>query len=56
MPSPSVGAGEYAVLSGRVVGGELLEGERVVHVSAFPLGEGGGGPIAAPSRRRRSRG
>jgi hypothetical protein len=55
-PSPSVGAGEYAVLSGRVVGGELMEGGRVVHVSAFPVETPNGPPIASPRQRRRSRG
>jgi hypothetical protein len=36
--APSVGAGSYQVLSGSVVGGELRDGERLVHRSAFPSG------------------
>jgi hypothetical protein len=62
--SPSVGLGRYRVLSGGVVGGELVDGERVAHLSAFPVRRderGGGGsqiemgPVAPPSRRRRNR-
>jgi hypothetical protein len=53
-PSPSVGIGEYAVLSRTVVGGELLEAERVVHVSAFPVEAPQGRPIASPRQRRRN--
>ena len=66
VPSRSVGAGEYRILRGRVLGGELIQENRVVHVSAFPADEGRifggdsnrptgprGTPIARPSRRRR---
>jgi hypothetical protein len=68
--SPTVGNGRYGVLAGIVIGGELRdgatgEGERVVHLSAFPGREPGVGgdprtadrdaPIAPPSRRRRRR-
>lgn len=38
-PAPTVGAGAYRVLSGPVTGGELLAGDRTVHLSAFPLAE-----------------
>ena len=34
--SPTPGKGTYAVLTGDVVGGELIDGERVAHLSAFP--------------------
>jgi hypothetical protein len=61
--SPTVGQGSYAVLSGVVIGGELRDGESVVHLSAFPGREASGGaaedsdrpqqPIAPPSRRWR---
>lgn len=40
VPSNSVGAGEYRILRGRVLGGELIHDARVVHVSAFPADEG----------------
>jgi hypothetical protein len=62
--SPSVGLGRYHVLSGDMVGGELVDAERVAHVSAFPVrhhASGGGeppidaSPLAPPSRRRRNR-
>jgi hypothetical protein len=62
--SPSVGLGRYRVLSGDVVGGELVDGERIAHLSAFPVRRqsSGGGmppidvtPVAPPSRRRRQR-
>jgi hypothetical protein len=60
--SQTVGLGEYRVLAGTVVGGELKEGDRLVHLSAFPAEARGGGsgprgpqpiidPIAPPSRR-----
>jgi len=62
--SPTVGQGRYAVLSGVVIGGELKDAERVVHLSAFPARDASGGPeenavdqrhpIAPPSRRRRN--
>jgi hypothetical protein len=63
--SETVGIGEYRVLAGAVAGGELKEGERLVHLSAFPAeareddGRPRGprpivDPIAPPSRRRRS--
>jgi hypothetical protein len=60
--SPTVGAGEYAVLSGGVIGGELSVAEVLVHLSAFPVIERPGSttresytgaPISPPSRRRR---
>jgi hypothetical protein len=65
IPSESVGAGEYRILRGRVLGGELIHGDRMVHVSAFPAMEENQdsdaaqsarrrpGPIARPSYRRR---
>ncbi len=62
VPAPTVGKGSYAVLTGRVIGGELLDGESVVHLSAFPADEGGRGgrydilreaALARPSERRR---
>jgi hypothetical protein len=60
--SPTVGAGRYAVLAEKVVGGELTDGDRHVHLSAFPVeprtrrASGGvplDAPISPPSRRRR---
>lgn len=67
--SDSVGMGEYRILRGEVLGGELIERKQVVHLSAFPTldrrqngsGNGNGGghgplsdpPIAPPSSRRR---
>jgi hypothetical protein len=60
--APSVGIGTYSVLSGAVVGGELVDGGRIAHLSAFPVHEprtGGGdrlpneSPVAPPSTRRR---
>jgi hypothetical protein len=59
--SPTVGLGSYSVLAGEVIGGELKDDGRVVHLSAFPGARRGGGsgtgrhdsPIAPPSRRRR---
>ncbi len=63
VPAPTVGKGSYAVLTGRVIGGELLDGESVVHLSAFPGDSGGYGRggydvlqaarVARPSERRR---
>jgi hypothetical protein len=59
IPSLSVGSGEYRILRGRVLGGELVDHGQVVHVSAFPADEGrifGGDPNqdgSAPSPRRR---
>ena len=62
--APTVGRGAYRVLSGEVVGGELEDGGRTVHVSAFPVeGEavtrpyggsriGSEPPLPPPSRRR----
>lgn len=47
IPSLSVGSGEYRILRGRVLGGELIDNGHVVHVSAFPADEGrifGGDP------------
>jgi len=56
VPSHSVGAGEYRILRGRVLGGELVHDARVVHVSAFPADEGrsfGSGPNPDGSSRPR---
>jgi hypothetical protein len=62
-PSPTVGEGEYAVLSGEVVGGELNGAVGLVHLAAFPANirpiyrtnDGAAiDPLAPPSRRRRS--
>jgi hypothetical protein len=61
--APTVGRGRYSVLARTVVGGELVDAERVAHLSAFPRrgreGGDGGGPgvrresyIQPPSRRR----
>ncbi|HEX9109279.1 MAG TPA: DUF6569 family protein, partial [Longimicrobiales bacterium] len=59
--APTVGSGRYSVLTGTVLGGELLDGERVAHLSAFPadegpttLGEPYQGRLARPSQRRRN--
>ena len=63
-PSESVGLGEYRVLHGIVLGGELVNDGHTVHLSAFPArsrqNQAGwtesapeGGPIARPSQRRR---
>jgi hypothetical protein len=38
--APSVGLGDYHVLTGEVVGGELGHGGRVAHLSAFPRRDG----------------
>ena len=62
--SESVGVGEYHILDGAVLGGELVDGGQLVHLSAFPnlhgtaLGDDGSidtlsPPIARPSQRRR---
>lgn len=61
--APTVGKGRYAVLTGAVIGGELLEGEIVAHLSAFPAEERSAGPdpvdgpcdapLPRPSERRR---
>jgi len=62
--SESLGMGEYRILTDTVLGGELIQGPRLIHLSAFPLeenrnrnGNGGGGdpvrPITPPSIRRR---
>jgi len=72
VPSLSVGAGEYRILRGRLLGGELVNGDQLVHLSAFPAfqhergmedgpgnGPGGsGGPRGGPIARpsRRLRG
>jgi hypothetical protein len=62
--APTVGRGAYRVLSGAVVGGELEDDGRTVHVSAFPPDEetvarpygaariGSEPPLPPPSRRR----
>ena len=66
LPAPPVGLGEYRVLNGKILGGELEETGHLVHLSAFPaevngLGRTGNGapyhgsPIARPSRRGRGR-
>jgi hypothetical protein len=61
-PSESVGSGEYSILDGPVLGGELVENEHLVHLSAFPNLNGNmqqeredipQSPIARPSHRRR---
>jgi hypothetical protein len=63
VPAPTVGSGEYAILSGGVVGGELTLDGALVHLSAFPVVEHPPradveefryGPIAPPSRRWRT--
>lgn len=62
--APSVGAGAYAVLTGQVIGGELVDAEQIVHLSAFPRDDQAWAelfsrtpapetPLAPPSRRRR---
>jgi hypothetical protein len=62
--APTVGRGSYRVLSGAIVGGELEDDGRTVHVSAFPPDEeaaarpygqariGTEPPLPPPSRRR----
>lgn len=35
--APTVGAGSYRVLTGTVTGGELVDDDRTVHLTAFPL-------------------
>jgi hypothetical protein len=66
-PSESVGVGEYRILEGSALGGELAHDDRLVHLSAFPpetVAHDADGepvveqvrppdPIAPPSRRRR---
>jgi hypothetical protein len=57
-----VGKGTYAVLAGAVIGGELLDGDAVAHLSAFPAEEWPEGrrgpavidqaPLPPPSYRR----
>lgn len=55
----TVGKGTYRVLSGRVMGAELEDAGKLVHLSAFPADEDGrdresiGEPIASPRRRHR---
>lgn len=60
--SESVGSGEYRILDGSVLGGELVDDGQLVHLSAFPNLDGtrheGEGitpptPLARPSHRRR---
>ncbi len=61
VPSPTVGKGTYAVLAGSIIGGELLDGAAVAHLSAFPAQERPEGlrgslheaPLPPPSVRRR---
>jgi hypothetical protein len=63
-PGQTVGRGTYGVLSGAVVGGELTDGPRLAHLSAFPTEQPHGGrnqddrdePIVAPPSRRRTHG
>ncbi|HET6361917.1 MAG TPA: hypothetical protein VFH11_07650 [Gemmatimonadota bacterium] len=62
--APTMGRGAYRVLSGEVVGGELEDDGRTVHVSAFPVEDeavgrpygrariGSEPPLPPPSRRR----
>ncbi|MGW8267524.1 MAG: ARPP-1 family domain-containing protein [Longimicrobiales bacterium] len=38
-PSDSVGMGEYRILRGSALGGELVNGDHLVHLSAFPTEE-----------------
>jgi hypothetical protein len=61
-PSESVGSGEYRILDGPVLGGELVEDGHLVHLSAFPNLNGDmepgredipSMPLARPSHRRR---
>ena len=60
--SPTAGKGRYCVLRGLVIGGELDDGERLVHLSAFPAARQPeppgppltGGPLPPPSWRRRT--
>jgi hypothetical protein len=40
--APTVGRGEYRVLSGRVMGGELIDTCGLVHLSAFPTSQESG--------------
>jgi hypothetical protein len=40
--APTVGRGEYRVLSGHVMGGELMDTSGLVHLSAFPTAEESG--------------
>lgn len=55
----TVGAGNYEVLTGSVIGGELTHESAMVHLSAFPAVEHDRSatadphPISPPSRRRR---
>lgn len=57
--APSVGRGDYSVLVGDVVGGELKDAEQLAHLSAFPAPEPRrrddvvGPPLPPPSSRRR---
>ncbi len=66
VPVETVGLGEYRLLSGNVLGGELIHEARLVHLSAFPADEGEtalqehnpfhvppGTPIHRPRRGRR---
>ena len=62
--SPTVGEGTYSMLSGTVIGGELMDQTRVAHLSAFPsehrsadgtvrTAERPTRPVPPPSHRRR---
>ncbi|MBT8395445.1 MAG: hypothetical protein HKO65_19930 [Gemmatimonadetes bacterium] len=41
-PSESVGMGEYRILKGNVVGSELVDQDKLVHLSAFPADDRAG--------------
>jgi hypothetical protein len=67
--SESVGMGEYRVLKGHIVGSELVDQDKLVHLSAFPSDDyagrwdrsgqvrpprpGNTGPLQRPSERKR---
>ena len=55
--APTVGLGSYRVLTGGVVGGELVHEGRLAHLSAFPgrRGADGGGSKAARRGQTRRR-
>jgi hypothetical protein len=67
-PSESVGLGDYRILRGSALGGELVNEDHLVHLSAFPAadprerrggpeqpGQGGGRPDQARPIARPSR-
>ncbi len=56
--APTVGRGTYRVLTGAVMGGELVDTQGLVHLSAFPSDTdhaGDGPPLSRAHRRRRWR-